>query len=373
MSRTLLAILLSCAAVTAQNTGIQFSNGSVDEGVDIAWYPGLVPTRGITVEAWVTFDDSTIPLGTYRWPTIARQDVAPGVCAWFLRVGSSNTGNRNLEWCIDTGAGLRFVTYPFAPGQFLTWTHIAATYDGQQAELYVNGTSVASAFVSGSIQDHGGVLRIGNGDVINAGHEVWNGQIDELRVWPFSRTGPEIQATMNHELFLAPGCLTFNFNGNFVDSSQQIVGTPTANVPFVQSQQLPLLPSGGFVFGTASTTCADRLLTSVGSVSRLGNPNFALICYDGPRAAQGVGLLGFGARRQPLRILGIDLHLDPGAMIPTGIPAQADSAGMTRLGVAVPNDPNLANVVVHSQFVFLSSGCGAAGLVGSTGLSVTLF
>lgn len=373
MSRTLLAILLSCAAVTAQNTGIQFTNGSVDEGVDIAWYPGLVPTRGITVEAWVTFDDSTIPLGSYRWPTIARQDVAPGVSAWFLRVGSSNIGNRNLEWCIDTGSGLRFVTFPFAAGQFLTWTHIAATYDGQKAELYVNGASVSSAFVSGTIQDHGGVLRIGNGDVINPGHEVWNGQIDEVRVWPFSRTAAEIQATMNHELFLVPGGLTFNLNGNFIDSSQQVVGTPTANVPFVQSQQLPLLPSGGFVFGTASTTCGDRLLTSVGSVSRLGNADFAPICYDGPPAAQGVALIGFAARSQPLRILGIDLHLDPGAMIPTGIPVQADSVGMTRLGLPIPNAPSLANAMIHSQFVYLSPGCGPAGIVGSSGLSITLF
>ena len=77
--RSRVALVLVCAGtapLVAQATGIQLTNG-VDGGVVYQYDARFVPPTGITVEAWITYDDSTIPTGTYRWPTIARH-----TCPW---------------------------------------------------------------------------------------------------------------------------------------------------------------------------------------------------------------------------------------------------------------------------------------------------
>ena len=105
--KTLLAsCALLCAALPAQNQALSFTNGSVDTHFDIAYAPGLLPRRSITVEAWITYDDASLAVGQgFRWPTIARQDVAPGGESWFLRIGGGE------QWCPQPRVGLpqRFV------------------------------------------------------------------------------------------------------------------------------------------------------------------------------------------------------------------------------------------------------------------------
>src|SRR5690606_7263902 len=147
------------------------------------------------------------PVGQgFRWPTVARQDVTPQGESWFLRVGASSTNTLNLEWAVrNTNNVLQFCVYTFTPGQLASFNHVAGTWDGQQSVLYLNGVPVATTPVSGTIRDNQGVLRIGNGDTSVAGYEVWNGTIDELRIWPFARTQAEIQATMNDALQSVPG------------------------------------------------------------------------------------------------------------------------------------------------------------------------
>ena len=63
--------------------------------------------------------------------------------------------------------------------------------------LYLNGNLMASTPATGVIQDTtSGTFRIGKGDDANGIGEVWNGTIDEVRVWPYGRTQAEIRSTM---------------------------------------------------------------------------------------------------------------------------------------------------------------------------------
>jgi hypothetical protein len=375
MNRLPLSLALTlCGVAAAQNNGISFTNGGADEHVDVAWAQGLVPTRGITVEAWITFDDNTVPIGQgNRWPTIARQDVTAGQQSWFLRVGWSSTGNRNLEWVVDTGAGLRFCVYRFAPNEFVNRTHVSCTFDGQTSVIHVNGVVAATLAAVGRIPDRGGILRIGNGDTSTPGAEVWNGTIDELRIWPFARTAAEITSSMGQELLLIPGGISFNFNGGFIDSSRMLVGVPTANVPFVMTAALSVAAAGGFAFGAASTTCAgDRLGASVGAASRHGNAAFSLICYDAPANANGAVFFSFARQTPPLSFLGILLHLDPAQLLPIGISVGSLGNGASRMALPLANNPTTVGVQFHSQFVFLAGTCGPFAIVGSEGLSVTI-
>ena len=74
------------------------------------------------------------------------------------------------------------------------WTHLAATYDGSVARLYVNGTQVAARTGVPTITTSTGALRIG-GDSVWAG-EWFDGLIDELRVYNRALTQADIAADM---------------------------------------------------------------------------------------------------------------------------------------------------------------------------------
>lgn len=214
-----LAALALALPIAAQNVGLKLTNG-IDAYLDAPYDPSIVPRSGITVEAWITYDESTLGTG-YRWPTIVRQNPAAGSEVYMLRVDAGNVNNRNLKWAVLTANGRYQIIWPFASGQFIPWTHLAATYDGTALRLFVNGVEVASTPANGgAIANTGNALRIGNGDLSAPGAEEWNGEIDEVRLWPFARTAAEIQSTMNYELALVPGEVsTWNLNGTGADSS----------------------------------------------------------------------------------------------------------------------------------------------------------
>ena len=75
-----------------------------------------------------------------------------------------------------------------------TWTHLAATYDGANLRLYVNGTQVSSRAVIGSLVNSTGALRIGGNSIWS---EWFHGRIDEVRVYRRTLSATEIQADMN--------------------------------------------------------------------------------------------------------------------------------------------------------------------------------
>ena len=68
------ALLCLLPLAPAQNQGVALS-ATVDGYIEIPYSPLVVPRSGITVEAWITYDDATLPTG-WRYPTIVRQGLA---------------------------------------------------------------------------------------------------------------------------------------------------------------------------------------------------------------------------------------------------------------------------------------------------------
>ena len=76
------------------------------------------------------------------------------------------------------------------------WQHVAATYDGTSMKIYIDGELVAQNNIT---------LTIGNANNSNLligespGYpgRVFNGKIDEVRIWDVARTQSQIQGTMN--------------------------------------------------------------------------------------------------------------------------------------------------------------------------------
>jgi hypothetical protein len=87
------------------------------------------------------------------------------------------------------------------------WYHAAATYDGSNWRLYLNGVLETNLFVgqtprSDSIQ-HAGLGTAMNSSGVTNG--AFQGVLDEVRIWNYARSGSEIQNNMTNAIPSAAG------------------------------------------------------------------------------------------------------------------------------------------------------------------------
>ena len=142
-------------------------------------------TSAMTLEAWVR---PSITNASYR--TVVLKEQTSNLA--YSLYSTTDTNRPDTEAII--GGAFEVVTAPSAlPAG--TWSHLAATYDGSQLRLFINGTQVAQTAASGSIATSTAPLRIG-GNVVWGG-ESFNGWIDEVRVYGRALTAAEIQDDMN--------------------------------------------------------------------------------------------------------------------------------------------------------------------------------
>lgn len=371
MSRALATTLSACLCLPlfAQNTGISLTNG-VDGYLEVANSPQLVPQTGITFEAWITYDDATLGSG-WRWPTLCRQNIAPGQESYFLRVGAANTNTKSLTWKVVRTNGTAVVcNWTFAAGQLSTWTHVAGTYDGTTARLVVNGVQVASTTGTAlPIWDRGGTLRIGKGDDTGGPIEVWNGQIDEVRLWPFGRSVAEIAQTMNYQLGSVPGLVsTWNLDNHTLDTSSNQHATLVGTAPYTSNPLvLNALPvASGFPVGASTPGCLGPLQATFGSLPQPGNLDFAAVCTRSPANAGCLFAVAFGTLPVAFPVAGIDYWLDPNTSVLAFTTANAFGVVRQPLGLPAWLTPGFT---MSYQFGFIDP-CGPQGITASGALTV---
>jgi len=140
----------------------------------------------MTLEAWIYLAGST---GDY--PHVFNKE------AYWLRI----MGSRQLEFSVATGAPDPKVTGN-RQLELNTWYHIAATYDGNYARVYVNGVKEGERAIGGTVNNTSAPLKIGwTTNWPSAGY--FPGRIHHARVSDIARdvfpdtrleTDPDVQA-----------------------------------------------------------------------------------------------------------------------------------------------------------------------------------
>lgn len=359
-----LALFALAAAVPAQNQGLVLTNGTTGY-VDVPYSPTLAPASGVTAEAWITYNSALGP--GWRFPTILRMDPSPNSASYFLRVEAGQTLANRLLWWVSTPNGNYSISWFYTPGALSAWTHVAGTYDGSALRIFVNGAQVAQGVGTGPILNTNGVLRIGSGDLTVSGGETWNGEIDEVRVWPFARSAAAIASTMNMRLSLLPGEVsTWNLDGDASDSSGANGGALVGTAVFAPNTlvQTAVPFSGSIAFGYASG-CNSNALAAVTAVPNVGNVAFGFAGTRAPAGPGGFLVLGLGAFPVPIPIFGIDLFVDPTVLLLSFV--TASNLGTAQVGLPIPADPLLVGFTVCSQWLWLDASC-PGGFSASNGI-----
>jgi chitodextrinase len=170
---------------TSGRNGGALNFDGVNDWVTVADSASLDLTGDMTLEAWAQ------PTAIASWPTIATKET---------------TGNLvyGLFASSDTDQAASIITLSNSGEQDIvrggtilplgTWTHLAATYNGNRLKLYVNGSQVGSLSAGGSIGTSNQPLRIGGNNVWG---EWFQGKLDDLRIYNRALTATQINNDKN--------------------------------------------------------------------------------------------------------------------------------------------------------------------------------
>lgn len=150
--------------------------------------------KEITLEAWINAEKFKSEV--WQGVILAKDQGGAGVdFGYMMRCGKDGRLNFNVgngQW--------NELNSPSMSVTLNTWHHVACVMDGTNMIIYVDGIEQAKkALSSTSIKNASNVnLLIGDSPAFSG--RVFNGKIDEVRIWNVGRTPEQINKTMNMKL-----------------------------------------------------------------------------------------------------------------------------------------------------------------------------
>ena len=192
----------------AAATGLDF------DGVNDRVQSGPLSIVGsISIEAWVK------PGSKFTFSTILSTKAAGLYNPGFLfAINQYNTSNGKLVFETNNAA-----VFSNASVTWDVWQHVAFTYDGTTAKMYINGVDVGtSTYNTGvNLQGSSGPAFIGYLYGTNTFNGNFKGALDEVRIWNKALTASEITAKKDRQLNGNETGLVayYNFNTGIVNSN----------------------------------------------------------------------------------------------------------------------------------------------------------
>lgn len=232
-------------------TALNFDFGSkVDCGDDASIQ---ISGTTITLEAWVypTIFNGSVNNGNI----INKEQNGSGTdFGYMIRCGNNGAINFNL------GNGTwNELNAPQGSLVLNQWQHVAATYDGSNMIIYVNGNQVASQPTSISFSPGNTNLTVGNWS--NTNDRAFVGRIDEARVWSVAKTVTEIQNNMNQCLTGSEAGLQAYYKMNDGPGSSTLTDLTTNGNDGVLNNDMD--PTTDWVEGIECSTCGTQLSNTI--------------------------------------------------------------------------------------------------------------
>ncbi len=229
---------------SAGKSGGALAFDGVNDMVTVADKASLDLSTGMTLEAWVR------PSANSTWRTVVTKETSGNLTYGLF----SNSDVPQPSAIVSIGSSpIQDITRGPSEVSMSSWTHLAATYDGAVLRLYLDGTEVSTANVTGAMANSAGPLQIGGN---NIWAEWFQGQIDDLRVYNRALTPSQLQTDMN---------------------------TPVAPPP-AGDTQAPTAPAGLVVSGQTQTALTLSWNASTDDVGVTGYGTYRNTAADGTTA-----------------------------------------------------------------------------------------
>lgn len=148
-------------------------------------------SNSLTLEAWIKFDDVNRSGPGQDYMAVMMKGNFADAYGLMLNTGSSN---KTLTF-YHNGAGSGSTTYDWTSVTSGTWYHVAATYDGSTAKIYIDGKERASAGASGPVNITADPLFIGQNE--GSSNYRFDGTLAEIHLWDKALSPQEIGDQMN--------------------------------------------------------------------------------------------------------------------------------------------------------------------------------
>ncbi len=182
--------------VMNSNSAVSF-DGSAGSRISIGTWNPAAGTGQLTLALWVKWAGPREPHGGQPQGLICKRDgwSDDGLMFMFeIDTPDSADTRGSIGLRQYSGAGTDIYSEANVMDQFIgRWTHVAATFDGTTAGLYLNGNEIASgpfSFASGT--DAGMTIGNNNSDSWPDSPGAFNGLIDEARIYNRALTAAQI-------------------------------------------------------------------------------------------------------------------------------------------------------------------------------------
>ncbi|MAE09986.1 MAG: hypothetical protein CMF78_02185, partial [Candidatus Marinimicrobia bacterium] len=249
----IILIFVFAIPLYAQDDNYSLSFDGVDDYIEI---PNLIDgLDSLTIEAWFKYEDSD----TWRW-------IYGGGTDWVDFGASIASGGNTIRYHFQTtesGWGAGDGSIQLSP---YIWYHFSMTYDGVAFKGYIDGQFDFETMSSGSVATTT-TQMIGAGFTNSS--EYFKGNIDEVRIWDYELSQPEIQDHMYEEISGTESGLLSYWNLN----------EGTGNVAYDQSSY----GNDGTIYGASWSTDIPMLgdvtapATPTGLEATPGNMTVSLI------------------------------------------------------------------------------------------------
>jgi hypothetical protein len=207
MKRTLTLLFSLISLISVGQNCIPNTNSIVFDGsstyINTSTSNLLDITDSITIEAWI--NSNAWGITSAEGSIVCKHGWSAGEAGYVLRAGGNGILSFNMAG--DSSGvltGWKEVVSDTGTLHLNVWYHVAATFDGANMKLYVNGVLKKTKVFHGTIVSSTFKVKLGRLADINQPGSVsprfWSGKMDEVRIWHRALTQSEISANMNRHV-----------------------------------------------------------------------------------------------------------------------------------------------------------------------------